>query len=151
MSDGAPLLSLCMATCLRADLFPESLRGLLRQTYSPLEIIVLVDGSNPESLEALRTCGDPRVRWITTDKPSGMVPAWNRVCGEAKGEYLLFCADDDVLTDGAVDEQVALMEEHANVVFCHADFTFMDDEGKELSRSISPSGRFVRLGAQTGP
>jgi GT2 family glycosyltransferase len=140
-----------MATCLRADLFPEALAGLLRQTYSPLEIVVLADGSDPGSLSVLKNTGDPRVRWITTPAPSGMVPAWNRVVREARGKYVLFCADDDVLLERAIDQQVGLMETHDVVAFCHADFIFIDDDGAEIGRWVSHRGRFIDAGADTWP
>lgn len=142
-----PLISLCMATCLRADLFPESLEGLMRQTYPALEIVVLVDGADERSLRVLEACGDPRVRWITTPSPSGMVPAWNRVVRESCGKYFLFCADDDVLLPNAIDAQVELLERCPKVAFCHADFAFIDDDGRELGRWTSHEGTFVRPGA----
>lgn len=146
-----PLVSLCMATCLRADLFPDSFRSLLNQTYEPLEIVVLADGSNEHSLNLLKNCNDPRVRWISTPSPSGMVPAWNLVCRESRGKYFLFCADDDVLLGQAIDRQVELMETNENVVFCHADFTFIDDDGREINRWVSHEGTWVKSGLAEWP
>lgn len=140
------LVSLCMATCLRSDLFPESFRGLLAQTYSPLEIIVLADGSDESSISLLKACDDPRVRWISTPKPSGMVPAWNRVVSEARGKYFLFCADDDVLQNKAIDRQVALLEAKSNVGFCHGDWKCIDDDGKFIGGWTSHEGDFIKSG-----
>jgi GT2 family glycosyltransferase len=151
METTNPLVSLCMATCLRADLFPEALAGLLRQTYSPLEIVVLADGADAGSLAVLKNAADPRVRWITTPAPSGMVPAWNRVVREARGKYVLFCADDDVLLERAIDQQVSLLEAHDAVAFCHADFIFIDDDGAEIGRWVSHRGRFIDAGADAWP
>jgi len=113
-----PLVSLCMATYLRMDLFPESLQGLLRQTYEPLEIVVLAEGADEEAIRVLKTCAYPRLRWFSTAQPSGMVKAWNLVCKASKGKYFLFCAHDDVLLDGAIDGQVELMEKHESIGFC---------------------------------
>ena len=142
-----PLLSLCMATCLRPDTLPQSLAGLLSQTYEPLEIIVLADGAHPEAIRLLEACRDPRLRWFATDRPSGMVPAWNKVCSEARGKYLLFCADDDVLQPHAVEEQVRLLENNPSVLFCHADWIFIDDDGLPVGTAISPRGRYIESGA----
>lgn len=149
--DSKTLVSICMATCLRADLFPESFQALLKQTYSPLEILVLADGANEESINILKNCNDTRVRWLSTTQPSGMVPAWNLICRESKGKYLLFCADDDVLLDEAIDRQVTLMEENDRVAFCHADFIFIDDSGKELNRWISHEGTWIKPGLEEWP
>jgi glycosyltransferase involved in cell wall biosynthesis len=140
-----------MATCLRPDLFEMGLAGLLRQTYSPLEIVVLVDGGNGETIQILESCRDPRLRWFQTPAPSGMIRAWNRVCAESRGKYFLFCADDDILLDRAVDRQVALLEANPRVAFCHSDFIFIDDEGNEIDRWVSHEGDFIKPGSEEWP
>jgi glycosyltransferase involved in cell wall biosynthesis len=143
-TEGKPLVSLCIATSIgRADLFKITFASALKQTYTPLEILVLADGSDPEAIGLLALSKDPRLRWISTPALSGMVPAWNLVCSKAKGKYILFCADDDVLCDYALDQQVELLEGHPNVGFCHADFIVIDDEGREEDRHISLRGRFI--------
>ena len=142
-----PLVSLCMATYFRPQLFPESLASMLAQTYEPLEIIVLVDGACPESIRALEGCRDPRLQWFVTERALGMVPAWNAVCTRARGKYLLYCADDDVLLPRAVEEQVGLLEDNPSVLFCHADWEYVDDDGNHLSNAISPRGRYIERGS----
>jgi glycosyltransferase involved in cell wall biosynthesis len=148
---SGPLVSLCMSTYSRPDLFPESLDSLLKQTYEPLEILILADGSNKTTLDILKSCKDPRLRWISTPTPSGMFPATNRACKESKGKYLLFCADDDVLLNRAIDQQVELMQQNPNMAFCHADYICFDDYGKELNRWISHRGTFVEKGIKAWP
>jgi len=133
------------------DLFPESLQGLLRQTYEPLEIVVLADGADEEAIRVLKTCADPRLRWFSTTQPSGMVKAWNLVCKASKGKYFLFCAHDDVLLDRAIEGQVELMEKHESIGFCHADFTFIDDDGREIDRWVSHEGTWIKRGAEEWP
>lgn len=147
----APLVSLCMATYLRPDLFEESLAGLQRQTYLPLEIVILADGGNAETIRILESCSDRRLRWIQTPAPSGMIRAWNRVCAESRGKYFLFCADDDILLDRAIDRQVELMEANPRVAFCHSDFAYIDDEGKEIGRWVSHEGDFIKSGLEEWP
>ncbi len=141
-----PLVSLCCSTYSRPDLFAQSLEGLLRQKYDPLEIVILVDGGNPESIALLKACDDQRLRWFATDRPSGMVPAWNKVVSASKGHYFLYCADDDVLCDAAVEEQVALMEANANVGFCHADFFLIDDDNNRIGEWRSHEGTWIKPG-----
>ncbi len=141
-----PLLSLCCSTYSRPDLFRESLRGLLSQTYEPLEIVVLVDGGNPSSIDVLTEQSDPRLRWFATEKPSGMIPAWNRVVRKSKGAYFLYCADDDVLLPSAVEAQMDLLERNQQVGFCHADFYLIDDDGKRIGEWQSHEGEWTKDG-----
>jgi glycosyltransferase involved in cell wall biosynthesis len=140
------LVSLCCSTHSRPDLFPETLDGLLRQTYAPLEIVVLVDGAHPASIGLLETCTDPRLRWFATPEPSGMIAAWNKVVAAARGKYFLYCADDDVLLDRAIDAQVELLEGHSNVGFCHADFNLIDDTGARIGEWRSHEGEWIKSG-----
>jgi GT2 family glycosyltransferase len=111
----------------------------------------LVDGDSRDAIELLKTITDTRFRWMTTPGPSGWAGSWNRVCREAKGKYILFCADDDVLLPNAVDEQVRLLESHPEVGFCHADLIYIDDDGAELGRWISHRGRFIDRGLDAWP
>jgi glycosyltransferase involved in cell wall biosynthesis len=141
-----PLVSLCCSTYSRPDLFAISLDGLLRQRYEPLEIVVLVDGANPGSLEVLAARSDPRLRSFATPKPSGMVPAWNKVVAPTRGKYFLYCADDDVLLDGAIEAQIDLLESNPNVGFCHADFNLIDDEGEQIGLWQSHEGTWIKPG-----
>jgi glycosyltransferase involved in cell wall biosynthesis len=141
-----PLVSICCSTHSRPDLFEQSLKSFLRQTYEPLEIVVLVDGANPASIEILEKNADPRLRWFTTPTPSGMIPAWNKVVGPSTGTYFLFCADDDVLLDHAVDAQVWMLDENPRVGFTHADFHFIDDDGNRIGEWQSHEGTWIKPG-----
>jgi glycosyltransferase involved in cell wall biosynthesis len=116
----------------------------LRQTYAPLEIVVLADGANAASIALLERCGDPRLRWFATPQPSGMIGAWNKVVASARGKYFLYCADDDVLCDHAIDPQIGLLEAHPNVGFCHADFYLIDDAGHTIGEWRSHEGTWVK-------
>jgi glycosyltransferase involved in cell wall biosynthesis len=147
----APLVSLCCSTYSRPDLFAESLDGLLKQSYPALEIVVLADGGNPESLALLNARKDSRLRWFSTPSPSGMIPAWNKVVGAATGKYFLYCADDDVLCDEAIERQVELLEGNPGVGFCHADFFFVDDDGNKLSEWTSHEGTWIKPGLEEWP
>ena len=146
-----PLVSLCMSTHSAPELFPRSLAGLLAQTYANLEILVLVNGGNPKALEILEGIKDPRLRWFVQKPAYSMERAFNEIVGKVAGKYYLFCSDDDILLTGAVDRQVALLEQHPNVGFCHADFANVDDDGKILNTWISHKGTWIMAKEESWP
>jgi glycosyltransferase involved in cell wall biosynthesis len=143
-----PLVSICCSTYSRPDLFALSLDGMLRQKYEPLEIVVLVDGSHRASIAQLERCRDPRLRWFATDKPSGMIASWNKVVAASKGKYFLYCADDDILCDEAIQPQLEVLETHPDVGFCHADFFLIDDKGEKIGHWQSHEGTWLKHGLE---
>jgi glycosyltransferase involved in cell wall biosynthesis len=132
-----PLVSICIATYSRPDLFRSSLLAILAQNYPHLEILILVDGSNPNSIKICNEIDDDRINMYTTEKASGMVGAWNFICSKAKGKYILFCADDDILMNDAVTKHVEILEENKNIEFVHSNFYFIDDNSKIIGASIT--------------
>lgn len=67
----------------------------LRQSYAPLEVIVVVDGPDPETVRVLRGISDERLRLIVLDENVGGSEARNAGVREASGEWVAFLDDDD--------------------------------------------------------
>jgi len=130
-----PLVSICISTYSRPDLFESSLNAILKQVYPNLEILVLIDGSNPNSIKLCNNYKDPRLKVYQTKTPSGMVGSWNFICSKAKGKYILFCADDDILINDSITNHVEVLESDNNIQFVHSDFLFINDESKIIGRS----------------
>src|SRR5260370_36538461 len=61
-----PLVSLLMSTYSRPDLFPTTFAAMLAQTYDPLEIVVLINGSAEASIDIVAACKDRRVKRLAT-------------------------------------------------------------------------------------
>jgi glycosyltransferase involved in cell wall biosynthesis len=81
---------------------------VLAQTHSDLEVLVVVDGPNPETLEALATVTDPRLRVLHNPVSRGAGPSRNRGGAEAKGAFIAFLDDDDEWAPGKLEAQLAL-------------------------------------------
>ncbi len=99
--NGAARLS-CTAvvtTWKRPVLLADTLEALLRQTYTPLEILVVCDGDDPDVHAVNRQfAAESGIRWIFHPENRGLPAARNTGAREASGEVVLFC-DDDVIAD----------------------------------------------------
>ncbi len=91
----APLVSVIIPTIHRPHLLLRAIQGVLRQTLRDIETIVVVDGHDPETLEALGSIGDPRMRVMTLAPGVGSAGARNAGVGEAQGRWIAFLDDDD--------------------------------------------------------
>ncbi len=80
----------------------EAIESALAQTYGPLEVLVMDDGSTDDSLDVARRFGD-RIRVISQPN-MGLERTCNRAVGEARGDYFAFLSADDALEPAYVEE-----------------------------------------------
>lgn len=125
-SKGIPgLVSIPIATFDRVDVLAgRTLPNLLGQSYSNIEIIVVSDGGPPTLAEAVGKISDPRVRFVQLKNrsryPVDPLSLWfvagsrPRNVGSrlARGEFLLWMSDDDVLAPGAISNLVGFLRRH---------------------------------------
>jgi len=75
-----------------------AVRSALEQTRPPVQVIVLCDGCTDGSAEALRALGDERVEVLELEKAPGYgYEHRNRSLERARGEAIVWLADDDLL------------------------------------------------------
>src|SRR6185437_5416442 len=84
--------------------------SVLEQTYEPLEIIVVDDGSTDDSQRIISTYGK-RIRTVFQDN-AGQGAAYNAGWSVACGKFLLFLDSDDVLRPDAVTKIAAAFKDN---------------------------------------
>ncbi|HEX4203115.1 MAG TPA: glycosyltransferase family 2 protein [Ktedonobacteraceae bacterium] len=100
------LVSLVIPTRERPELVIRAVQSALSQTYQNLEIIVVIDGPDPSTIEALKQVADVRLRWIEQPLSSGACGARNRGADEAAGPWVAFLDDDDEWFPTKVEKQM---------------------------------------------
>lgn len=98
----------------------EAIDSVLSQSYSPLEVLVVDDGSTDRGPEIVESYGDPvRLLRQANQGPGG---ARNTGIDASKGELLAFLDADDVWEANKLDVQLAVLEGDPDVdlVFGHA-------------------------------
>ena len=92
-----PVFSVVVPTFRRRDSVLETVLSLRGQTFTDgFEVIVVVDGSDDGSGEALRSLEVPFPLKVIEQSNAGAASARNRGASEATGEFLLFLDDDMV-------------------------------------------------------
>lgn len=79
----------------RPGLVSRAILSALAQSHLLLEIIVVVDGPDPETLAALQSISDPRVKIVALDESVGGAEARNIGVRAAQAEWIALLDDDD--------------------------------------------------------
>ncbi len=100
------LVSVLMPVYNRERYLTEALESLLAQSYRPLEIVVVDDGSTDGSAAIARRYAEVRYAWQPHE---GIASARNRTLDLAGGEYLAFLDSDDLWEPGTLARQMDIM------------------------------------------
>jgi len=95
VSSSPELVSVVIPTLNRPELLGKAVQSALRQTYSLIEVIVVIDGEDPASERSLAAMHDERLRVIPLLVNIGGSEARNIGVRAAKGDWIAFLDDDD--------------------------------------------------------
>lgn len=103
----------------------EAIESTLDQTYSPIEIIVVDDGSTDNSAEIASRYPVT----LITQNNQGTGAALNHGIRHASGEDLIPLGADDKLHPSFVDRCVRVLQEHPEVAFVYTSVILFGDRG----------------------
>jgi len=95
----------------------ECLESVLAQNFHDLEILISDDGSRDNSLDIIKqfAARDSHIRWWQNPRNVGLTPNTNVCIQQARGEYLKFLHQDDLLLSiEAIRKLVTALDEHPN-------------------------------------
>ena len=107
-----PLVSVIVATRNGEKFLRPALESLFAQDYSPIDAILVDDGSDdgtPEIASSFQS-----LRYIRQEN-RGLAEAHNAGIAAARGDFIAFLDDDDVLPPNKVSVQVNHLVEHPNL------------------------------------
>jgi len=103
--DRTGFVSVVIPTRSRPALLVRAVKSALSQTVSDLEVIVVLDGPQPDALDALRQVADPRVRICALPESLGLASALNAGVRAAAGGWIAILDDDDEWLPGKLAAQ----------------------------------------------
>ncbi|GAA2881748.1 hypothetical protein Acy02nite_16250 [Actinoplanes cyaneus] len=106
-----PDVSVVVPTRFRPDLVTRAVRSALAQTHPSLEVVVVVDGPDDATVEALAALGDERVRVEVLPERGGAPNARNVGAQRARGKWTAYLDDDDEWLPQKLAVQLRLAEQ----------------------------------------
>jgi len=101
------LVSVVVPTHYRNESLRETLGSIRRQTYHPVEVVVVDDSGEGHARTAVE---DFDVTYVPHEENRGSNPARNTGIRASSGEYVQLLDDDDSLFPRKIEKQVALLE-----------------------------------------
>jgi GT2 family glycosyltransferase len=98
--NGAPPVSVLIGTRNRPEALAACLKSVLCQDFDDFEVLVLDDASDIDiASQFSQRFPDPRIRWLRSERPSGVAGARNRLIQASRSPKLLFLDDDAYFED----------------------------------------------------
>ena len=113
-----------------------TLKSILREKETPIEVIVVNDKSTDRSLERVREFQDERLRVI--DGPGcGAPSAMNVGYADARGSIMMCCDSDDLYPDARISQQAKFLQSHPEYDGVCGIFSTIDTNGKLVAKMQS--------------
>lgn len=117
---SAPLVSVIMPAYNAAATIEEALQSALKQTYRPLEVVVVDDGSTDATADIVQQRFGEQVR-LLREPHRGRASARNTALLAAKGDLIQFLDADDLLEPAKVSAQVAYLVDQPGIDVVYGD------------------------------
>lgn len=125
------LVSVIIPTFNRAHIIREAVESVLEQTYQPLEVIVVDDGSSDNTSEVLSRFGSAIT--VIRQKNAGPAAARNRGIAASNGAFVAFLDSDDLWVPAKIERQVALLDSLGESVPCCLTNIRIEDSSRQTS------------------
>ena len=125
------LVSICIPTYNRENYLKRAIYSAINQTYSNIEIIITDNGNGSPALSSLLK----KYRFIRYFKNStniGSVANLKKAASYAKGEYIKFLLDDDVLKPKCIEKMIEAMRISPKIGLVMAPLEIIDENGNKI-------------------
>jgi len=122
-----PLISIIVCTYNRVSMLQQAISSIFAQKYDPIEIVIIDDGST-DNTEKLIFTYEKKVRYFKK-KREGIAKARNFGAKVAKGEFISFLDDDDLMPE---NKNVILhnsLLKYPNAIFVVGDWLEINQSG----------------------
>ncbi|WP_019638557.1 glycosyltransferase [Paenibacillus fonticola] len=117
----------------------QAVRSALDQSYSPIEIIVIDDGS--VSQQERLTPYLPYIYYLGKAN-GGTATALNHGIRHAKGDYIAWLSSDDIFYREKVNHQVQFMRAH-NAYISHTNYNYIDSATHVTKYDVAQESQFT--------
>ncbi|MBK8442833.1 MAG: glycosyltransferase family 2 protein [Sphingobacteriales bacterium] len=134
------LVSVVLTSYNHLPLLQRAFASLLAQTYSPLEIIIVDDGSTDGSCEWIAATAEQypqQVRYFFQPQNVGIPRNKNTGFKMAKGEWITYLDGDDWYYPEKISSEIAALRQHPDCEVVYSNFEFRNEITNTTRRWLS--------------
>ena len=137
MNGTEPTVTLITPVYDQAEYLKEYIACVRDQTWRPLQVIFVDDGSEDGSGELLDEAAEEAsdglmIKVIRTEH-KGQAHAFNLALAEAEGEFLAWCDADDLMTAGSIEKKVRYLLQHTGEGMVRTNGELFDMDAGEVT------------------
>jgi alpha-1,3-rhamnosyltransferase len=146
-----PLVSVLISAYNHEPFVEKAIESVMTQTYRPIELLVVDDGSSDKTLKAVQRAHE---RWdgkffYETQANRGVSPTLNDLIRRSSGRYVCLFSSDDWMLPDKTKIQVEYMEEHPEVGMVYSNSLVYEQSTDSLHphewvKKTHPSGWIFR-------
>jgi len=136
--DTVPELTVAMPTRNVARFLRQAISSVLIQEGVEFELILVDDASEDESVEAIESFRDPRIRLIRNTTQCGIAHCHNQIVAASRAPFIAHVDSDDVLLPGALATLLETIRANPDAGQAHTPPFIMEEDGsmtREMCRS----------------
>ncbi len=131
-------MSVCIPAYNHEKYVCHAIRSVLNQGIDDLEIVITDDCSTDNTVSAINSISDNRIRLFTHSHNQGPSVAANNNIKNSRGEFVCFLSSDDIFMPGKIQKQLAVLEEDLSLGAVFSNMQYIDEEGSLLEKSGDP-------------
>ncbi len=146
-------VSAVIPTFNRSDLIAHALNSIRHQSYRPIEIVIVDDGSTDNTIDEVRNWSKQyedsktlRIRCLSQTN-QGANAARNRGVEESHGKFIAFLDSDDQWLPQKLEKQINILQKNNNIggVYCGMrNVDLVTGEKEKISPRAYPEGDLLR-------
>ena len=125
-------ISVLMTVCNCEVYIKDSIRSILSQTYSNLELIIIDDKSNDNTVQNVKDIIDSRIKLFTLEKKLGRTKALNFGLKKCSSNFIAIQDADDISENLRLEKQINELQKNDDLGLVGADATYIDEQGVEI-------------------
>ncbi len=135
-----PAVSIIIPCYNQAHYLSDALYGILGQTFTDWEALIVNDGSTDNTAEIVSQFTDPRIRYIYQEN-RGLGGARNTGIRAAQSEVIALLDSDDLWGPEYLEEMLDRLNRHPEAAAVYCGFEYINSQGQPVGR---PSVKTVR-------